>query len=92
MDARSKAGVTLPGFDGSEPSEVVEMYLDQIRLRSPAERLEQCLMLSGEILELAHRGFREANEELDSDGLAIEFARLTWGDAIAGLYADALRR
>ena len=92
MDARSTARVTLPGFDGSEPSEVVEMYLDQIRLRSPAERLEQCLMLSGEILELAHRGFREANEELDRDGLAIEFARLTWGDAIAGLYADALRR
>jgi hypothetical protein len=92
MDARSKAGVTLPGFDGSEPAEVVEMYLDQIRLRSPVERLEQCLMLSGETLELAHRGSREANEDLDIGGLAIEFARLTWGDAIASLCADVLQR
>ena len=84
--------MTLPGVDRSEPPEEVEIYIDQSRRVSPAERLERCLVLSGELLELAHHGFRAANDNLDSDELAIEFARLTWGDAVAGLYSDALRQ
>jgi len=38
-DVPATSSLGLPGFDGSEPPEVVQIYLEQIRGLTPDERL-----------------------------------------------------
>jgi len=84
--------VALPGFDGSEPAEIIERYLDEVRRMIPAERLQHAAALSQEILDIAFRGFQAANQHLSTADLTVEFARITWGDQVAAMHAAALTR
>ncbi len=90
MANASRSRATLPGFDGSEPPEVVERYLTEVRRVSPADRFRYCALLSGDVLRMSFEGFRTANHHLSPHQLMVEFARATWGDDVADLYVAAL--